>query len=37
MDDQTKHEIVVISLGTLAAVPVLATLGFFAVMGLIGI
>jgi hypothetical protein len=35
MDNDTKHEIMVISLGTLAAVPVVATLGFFAITGLI--
>ena len=37
MDDQTKHEIVVLGLSTLAAIPVVATIGFFAVTGLIGI
>jgi hypothetical protein len=37
MDNQTKHEIVVVSLSTLAAIPMVATIGFFAVTGLIGI
>ena len=35
MDDQTKHEIWIITAATLAAIPVLAGLGFAAVTGLI--
>jgi hypothetical protein len=36
MDNDTKHELWIISLTTLAAVPVLGALGFAAVTGLIG-
>jgi hypothetical protein len=32
-----RKEIVVVSLSTLAAIPMVATIGFFAVTGLIGI
>jgi hypothetical protein len=35
MDKQTKHEIVVIALSTLAAVPVLSGLGFVVVSGIV--
>jgi hypothetical protein len=35
MDKQTKHEIVVIALSTLAAVPVMSGLGFVVVSGII--
>ena len=36
MDNVTKRELWIISASTLAAVPVLGALGFFAVTGLIG-
>ena len=36
MDNDTKHELWIISVTTLAAGPVLAALGFAAVTGLIG-
>ena len=36
MDDQTKHEIWVLTLSTLAAVPVAASVGFAVVSGLVG-
>ncbi len=35
MDSETKHEILVLTLSTLAAMPVVAGLGFFAMTGLI--
>jgi hypothetical protein len=35
VDDQTKHEIWIIAATTLAAVPLLAGLGFAAITGLI--
>jgi hypothetical protein len=35
VDDQTKHEIWIITATTLAAIPVLAGLGFAAMTGLI--
>jgi hypothetical protein len=35
VDDQTKHEIWVITMTTLAAIPVMAGLGFVAVTGLL--
>jgi hypothetical protein len=35
VDDQTKHEIWVITVATLAAVPIVASLGFVAVTGLL--
>jgi hypothetical protein len=35
VDDQTKHEIWIITATTLAAVPLLAGLGFAAITGLI--
>jgi hypothetical protein len=35
VDSQTKHEILIIVLSTLAALPVVAGLGFAAVTGLI--
>lgn len=37
MDDQTKHEIWVTTMTTLAAVPPVAVLGFFVVTGLLAI
>jgi len=36
MDNQTKHEIWVLTLSTLAAVPVMAGLGFAVVSGIVG-
>lgn len=36
MDNQTKHEIWVLTLSTLAAVPVAASVGFVVVSGIIG-
>jgi hypothetical protein len=36
MDSETKHELWIISVSALAAVPVLAALGFVAVTSLIG-
>lgn len=35
MDSETKHEILVLALSTLTAIPVVAGLGFVAVTGLI--
>jgi hypothetical protein len=35
MDDQTKHEIWVLTLSTLAGVPVVAGMGFALVTGLL--
>ncbi len=35
MDEQTRHEIVVITLSTLAAAPVVAGLGFIALSGIV--
>jgi len=35
MDDQTKHEIWVVTLGTLAAVPVVASVAFLVVSGIV--
>ncbi len=35
MDEQTKHEIIVITLSTLAAVPVVAGLGFVVMSGIV--
>jgi hypothetical protein len=37
VDNQTKHEILIIVLSTLAALPVMAGLGFAAVTGLIAL
>lgn len=36
MDNQTKHEIWVLTLSTLATVPVMAGLGFAVVSGIVG-
>ena len=36
MDNQTRHEIWVLTLSTLAAVPVAAGVGFAVVSGLVG-
>ena len=36
MDSQTKHEIWVLTLSTLATVPVMAGLGFAVVTGIVG-
>jgi hypothetical protein len=36
MDNQTKHEIWVLTLSTLAAVPVMAGVGFVVVSGIVG-
>jgi hypothetical protein len=35
MDQDTKHEIVVLTLGTLAAIPVVTSIGLAVVMGLV--
>jgi len=35
MDQETKHEIVVLTLGTLAAIPVVMLMGVIAVTGLL--
>jgi hypothetical protein len=35
MDQETKHEIVVLTLGTLAAIPVMMLMGVVAVTGLL--
>jgi hypothetical protein len=35
MDKQTKHEIVVLALSTLTAVPVMTALGFVVVSGIV--
>jgi len=35
MDPQTKHEIKVLALSTLAAIPVAASIGFVVVSGLV--
>jgi hypothetical protein len=35
MDDQTRHEIVVIALSTLAAIPVVASVGFLVASGIV--
>ena len=35
MDNQTKHEIVVIAFSTLAAIPVIASVGFLVVSGIV--
>ena len=37
MDHSTKHEVWVIVVSTMAAAPVVAALGFFAITGLIAI
>ena len=37
MDEETKHEIWIISLSSLAAVPVVAALGFVAITGLVAL
>ena len=36
MDNETKHEIWVLAWSTLAAVPVIASLGFAVVSGIVG-
>jgi hypothetical protein len=35
MDEQTKHEIVVIAWSTLAVIPVVASVGFLVVSGIV--
>jgi hypothetical protein len=35
MDDQTKREIIVIAWSTLAAIPVVASVGFIVVSGIV--
>jgi hypothetical protein len=35
MDETTKHEIVVLTLGTLAAIPVVTGIGLAVVMGVL--